>query len=568
MQQPLTQPTYVKDICWLGLTISVFYLLFLGHYPLINPDEARYAEVTREMLANHQYLIPHLNSVIFFDKPILFYWLQSIPLRFFSINPWTIRLIPACFGILTCMITYYCTRYLSGRLTAILSTVILATSPLFFFTSHYANMDLLVAFFMTATLLAFLLASETQNVRLQKWLFISIYPLMSLGVMSKGLIAIVLPGLIITAWLLWTKQWQILRKCQLLKGTWIMLFILGTWIIVTQYQQPTFIHQFFYIQHFQRFLSNTFNNQRSHFFYLPIIVLGLLPWSSLLVQAITYHIKLIYNKQPNYQQSLFLLLWPTVIVLFFSVPHSKIIGYIVPACPPLAILIARYCEYKWQSSTTAELRWTKLTYNGLIIIFTSAILFTPLFDKISSLLPRTEDLYILLATIGILALITLSAKSYAQYCLILMTNSSLLLLTMLFSLQYVDTGSIKPLITLTNQLNTNHDEVVNYYYYYQEVPLTLQHPITVVANWEKKNPLKSDTWKQLFADGLQQSSKPNPHFINFNTFDKQWTSQKRLYVFIRAKILPNFYPNSDRVYIIARYKDAALITNKPAVIGE
>ena len=134
--------TAVFDLLWLSLGLGFIFLFFGSDHALFNPDESRYSEIAREMLASGDFITPRLNDLVFFDKPILYYWLQAFSMKWFGINEWALRFFPAVFGVIGCLCLYLTGYAMFSRKTGVYSALILASSPLYFFASHYANMDL------------------------------------------------------------------------------------------------------------------------------------------------------------------------------------------------------------------------------------------------------------------------------------------------------------------------------------------------------------------------------------------------------------------------------------------
>src|SRR6185312_4499559 len=223
-----------KDILILTVVISLFFAFWLGAYPLLTPDEARYSEVAREMVVTGNYITPHLNGVVMLDKPIFHYWLQATAIKLFGLSEWALRLCPALFGVLGCLFTYIAGRLLFERRTGLLAAIILATSPLYFFSAHYANLDMEIAVLISAALFTFLIAVKYSRLYL---LWIA-YIFAGLAVLTKGLIGIMLPALIIGIWILWQKQWQVLRSMYLWSGLLLVILIASPWYILVQKANP------------------------------------------------------------------------------------------------------------------------------------------------------------------------------------------------------------------------------------------------------------------------------------------------------------------------------------------
>src|SRR5258708_4491212 len=129
---------WYSDLILLTCILGVFFLSLLSSHYLITPDEGRYCEVAREMVVSGDFITPKVNGILFFDKPILFYWLQAASIKLFGATELAVRLWPALFGLMGCLFTYVAGRLLFNRSTGILAALFLAVSPLYYFIAHYA----------------------------------------------------------------------------------------------------------------------------------------------------------------------------------------------------------------------------------------------------------------------------------------------------------------------------------------------------------------------------------------------------------------------------------------------
>ena len=330
--------TAVFDLLWLSLGLGFIFLFFGSDHALFNPDESRYSEIAREMLASGDFITPRLNDLVFFDKPILYYWLQAFSMKWFGINEWALRFFPAVFGVIGCLCLYLTGYAMFSRKTGVYSALILASSPLYFFASHYANMDLEVAVLITACLCCCWVATNDKYATQRPWLLYSAYLFSALAILTKGLIGIVFPAMIISTWIVFTNQWQFIKQMRLFTGLILILAITLPWFYLVQKANPNFLHYFFVIQHFERFISSDFNSKSPIWFYLPIVLLGTFPWVFVIIPAMINASKRCL-KDPSL---LFLLLWAGLIFIFFSTPKSKLIGYILPVIPPLVLITGNY----------------------------------------------------------------------------------------------------------------------------------------------------------------------------------------------------------------------------------
>ncbi len=329
------------------LALSALFVLFfagLGRMSLTEPDEGRYTEIPREMLATGQYLLPHLNGVLYFEKPPLYYWLNALSIKTFGLNEFAARFWSAALGFLGLLLVYALARRMAGRRAALLSAAVLGTSPLYLAMAHLTTIDMTLTFFFTLTLVCFYFAQEDHGrVKHERFYWYAMFVGAALTVMSKGLIGIVLPGAIIGLYLLFSRRWFVLKRVPWVTGILLFLAIAAPWHVVVAMKNDRFLWFYFVREHFLRYLTKLQDRYEPFWFFLPVLAWGLLPWTALLPSSFLDFIR---KHRPGKRHAravdptLFLWLWAIVIVVFFSASDSKLIPYILPALPAFAILAA------------------------------------------------------------------------------------------------------------------------------------------------------------------------------------------------------------------------------------
>ncbi|MDD5285922.1 MAG: glycosyltransferase family 39 protein [Desulfuromonadaceae bacterium] len=328
-----------RDILLLILLCAVPFLLFLGNVPLIDPDEGRYAEIPREMLERGDFITPTLNYVKYFEKPPLLYWLNAASINLFGLNEFAARLPSALSGLATVLATYIIALRLFDRRTALFAALFLATAAGFVIQSRIILTDVLLTFCLTSALGAFIIAA-----RRDKWhrdgaaTWYLFYLFSAFSVLSKGLIGIVFPAGIIFFYILITSEWRILARMRLASGMLLFLAVAAPWFVVVSLQNPEFANFFFIHEHFERFTSTVHGRYQPFWFFLPVLAGTMLPWSFFIPGALGRAWRDRHHESG--QAALFLLIWTLLIFLFFSISGSKLIPYMLPIFPPLAILIA------------------------------------------------------------------------------------------------------------------------------------------------------------------------------------------------------------------------------------
>ncbi|MBW6493976.1 MAG: glycosyltransferase family 39 protein [Burkholderiaceae bacterium] len=324
-----------------GLTTIVVMAWFAGTAwarALMLADEGRYVGVAWEMLRSGNWLTPTLNGLPYFHKPPLFYWITAGALELLGHHEFAARVAPILGATLGAMALFLFLRRWASARTARATLAALLVQPLWFLGGQFANLDMLVAGCITATivLLAHAALSAEQG-QPHRGALAAAYAVAAAGVLSKGLIGFVLPAMAIFFWLLLARRWRLLPRLLWWPGFAIFLALVAPWFVAMQQRFPEFLNYFFIVQQFDRFASTGFNNRQPFWFYPAVLAIFFLPWLPWLARSVRLRY-LPVDSQPAVR--LLMLVWAVAIVVFFSIPRSKLLGYVLPAVPPLAFLVA------------------------------------------------------------------------------------------------------------------------------------------------------------------------------------------------------------------------------------
>jgi 4-amino-4-deoxy-L-arabinose transferase-like glycosyltransferase len=274
----------------------------------------------------------------YFHKPPLFYWLTAISTSALGNNEWAARLptLLSATGVTLGLFAFL--RRWSNRAIALVALVVLVTMPLFFAGAQFANLDTLVAACISGTILCaadVILAFRHQR-HAHRFTLALAYVLAALGVLAKGVIGIVLPALVVGLWLISVRDVRLILRLAWMPGVALFVLIAAPWFIWMQVRYPDFLSYFFIHHHVERFLGSDFNGKQPFWFYGPLFTIVTLPWSTFLPWVLTKE-----PKDPSTSDlRLLFLVWLPSILVFFSIPKSKLIGYALPATPALAALVA------------------------------------------------------------------------------------------------------------------------------------------------------------------------------------------------------------------------------------
>ena len=327
---------------------------------LAEPDEARYAEIPREMLASGDFVTPRLNGVPYFEKPPLLYWTNAASLRLFGETPWAARLPTRLFGLGTVLVLIVGTAGLWGSAAGLTAAILYLAAPAGLVFSRVVLTDAPLTFFFTATLFiarATILRREGRR----PWAFLSALTGLAAagGFLSKGLVAVVLPGAILVLWCLSTRRARHISA--LLFGPALPAFLLAAapWFVLAERRTPGFLQFFFIHEHFQRFATPVAQRAGPIYYFVVVFFAGLLPALPFFFATLkrTRDWRRWRDEDPD---ALFFLLWFAVVFLFFSLSRSKLPPYLLPAFPAAAALAARALFPRRPSANvrTAAWRWS------------------------------------------------------------------------------------------------------------------------------------------------------------------------------------------------------------------
>jgi len=326
---------------FLLLATTAWFVLGNWFWPLLNPDEGRYVGVALEMLHAHEWGTPLLNGMPYFHKPPLFYWLTAACLAIFGENEFAARLTPALAGLLMVGGLFAFLRRFVLPSRALVAGIILAATPLTFGAAHYANLDLLVAAMISTTILcgATAVLLQQQGESATRWI-LAMYLFAGLGFLAKGLIGFVLPGGVLLAWLLAERRYSAIPMLLRISGILLFLVVVLPWLLLMQSRYPGFFHYYLVYQQFERFSQGGFNNTMPVWFYVAVLLATMLPWCGRGLSAIFTRNYWVQERDTSVRRLMWI--WLLLILVFFSIPQSKLVGYILPVLPPLAFIFAEF----------------------------------------------------------------------------------------------------------------------------------------------------------------------------------------------------------------------------------
>lgn len=331
------------------------FLFFYGlnQFGLVGADEPRYAQVAREMLERHDWITPVLGGQPWLEKPPLYYWQAMVAYSMFGVKDWVARLPSALDATLLVLAMYFFLRRfrrgyeLDGALIAASSAGVVGLG-------RAAATDMPLAASFGIALIAWWMWRECGN----RFYLAVFYALLGFGMLAKGPVAPVLAGAVIVLYAMAANDMRFLWRTLWLPGIALFLAISAPWYVAVQIRNPTFFRTFILEHNFARFSSNLYHHRQPFWFYGPVILVALMPWTVFVLAAAARTVRLWWNERmwrqgsaaavPENALSLFALMWLLVPVALFSASHSKLPAYILPAVPAGALLLVEYIRQNIQ----------------------------------------------------------------------------------------------------------------------------------------------------------------------------------------------------------------------------
>jgi 4-amino-4-deoxy-L-arabinose transferase-like glycosyltransferase len=539
-----------KHIIALLLLSYAFFFYGIGDYSLKEPDEGRYAEIPREMNELHDYVVPHLNYVRYFEKPPLLYWTTAASFKLFGTNEWAFRFSNALCAFLCVIFLYFFIRRWFNEQMAFLSSVILITSFSFLAMARIVTTDMLFTLWLFLSLLLFY-----GYYREKKSFFIYLfYMAIAAATLAKGPAALVLMGGTILIFLFTERNFSFITNMKLIKGLAIYLTITLPWIIAISLREKEFLYFFFMDQHILRFLTSKHKRSGPIYYFLPVLFGGMFPWSIFIPRAIA-------NMWKNKELRL-MLIWVFVVFAFFSISGSKLPPYILPLFPPMAIILGYLFHKKWQSRVISRVEIS--IYMVIFLVFGAVALlsqFSPLSTYIQDMsgdntVSIMKDLQVFSLWVSLSSFIIVFFFIFKRFTthiwtFILLSSFSLaIMLGILFNLTVVDKlNTAKTLAMMINGHKSQADYIINYSSYDQTIPFYIKQGITVASyTGELEMGSKYEDAKKIFI-----TEEEFLKLLPSDTTVLFVTKQKRL------KRLQDMFPK--RIRIQGCQNDRCLVTN-------
>jgi 4-amino-4-deoxy-L-arabinose transferase-like glycosyltransferase len=321
---------------WGWIALAAVWFVTIQIRPMLDPDEGRYAEIPREMVASGDWVTPRLDGLKYFEKPVLQYWATAAVYTVVGLSNWSSRLWTVLLGFACLPLVYAWVARLRDRRAALAAVALLALSPYFGIVGHLDLLDAGFTFWMCATVFAFALAqNEAPGCAKERGWMLVCWAAAALAVLSKGIVVFVLAGGTLIAYSVVERDLRPWRRMHFTLGVPLFLALAAPWFILVSLRNADFVPFFFVHEHFQRFLTHEAERVEPWWYFLVLLALGALPWLAALAQGAVAAWR-DSGSTSQFKPLKFLLIFSALTLVFFSMSGSKLATYILPIFPPLA----------------------------------------------------------------------------------------------------------------------------------------------------------------------------------------------------------------------------------------
>jgi 4-amino-4-deoxy-L-arabinose transferase-like glycosyltransferase len=338
----------------------MLFIFWAQAFPITDTVESNYALTAKEMVATSDWLSPHIYGKVWYDKPVLIYWLLALAMKTLGYSELVVRLAPALAGAGGVALIYWFVAKLRSDRAGLIAAALLATSLQYFIISKLIITDSVLFTLNAAALVFFYLGYANKNAT-KHW-YLLIYPCLGLAVLTKGPVGVILPGLIILTFLAWQKNWPELRQMRIGVGLLLFSGVALPWYLLMYLQHgQAFLQTFFGIHNYLRATVSEHPRDNVVYYYPLLFVVSTLPWTGLCFGGIGAGWR---QSRKRHDLSLFLLIWAGVFAVFYSLMATKYPTYIFPLLFPVMVLTAFYLEDRLEQNDF-KLGW--LVGGGLLL---------------------------------------------------------------------------------------------------------------------------------------------------------------------------------------------------------
>jgi 4-amino-4-deoxy-L-arabinose transferase-like glycosyltransferase len=532
------------------LSLALLHFAGLGTIPLMDPDEGRYAEIPREMLATGDFVTPHLNGVAYLEKPPLYYWGSAASMAVLGQDEFGARFFGASVALLGVLLAWWMGSELAGPRTGMYGALLLSTTLYHYVIGRLNATDMTVGVMLVLAIFPSYLHLSGRRAS-RGWLYLG-FAGAGLAFLAKGLIGVVFPAAILFLWAVLAKRPRALLKLFSPAGIAIFLAIVLPWLVLVTRANPDFLHFFFVREHFQRFSTERIHHRAAPFwFFFPIVAGGLVPWLAFLpagLRACRESAGAFLEREDRR----FLAVWILFVLGFFTLSSSKLPTYMTPIFPPLAVFGGRLLacwEARGEHAPPARLPLAAAA------LLAAGILLAPRFAQDA---PRAAEwaplvLPSCLAILAFGAAPLLARRAGAGRAVL---ASAAMLGLFLFSLNRPAAALIganrsgKQIAEILNREMRAGDALVQFRAYVQSVPF-----------YTKRRSILVEQVGEL-EYGMRCATDRCDWYLDRAAFDNLWRSDRRVFCIFNRDCMPLIEAEYPRHRLLLRSRRGILVVNR------
>jgi 4-amino-4-deoxy-L-arabinose transferase-like glycosyltransferase len=559
-QAPAAETPWQRDVLILVLIFGGLLAFRLGSTPLANPDEGRYAEIPREMVASGDWVTPRLDGVPYFEKPPLMYWIVAACERTLGPSEWSVRLAPALFALGGILAAYGAARRIYGRDAGFWAAVVLGTSLLYLALGHLVLLDVPLSALMSATLFCFILGVREKPGAARRLFFYGLYASSALATLTKGLEGFLVTGAVMFLWLLVFNQWGRLRPLYLPGGIALFLAIAAPWHFLVAARNPGWARFYFIYEHWERFTDKGHGRYQPFWFFIPVVILGVFPWTGFLWSSLRDALAGGWLRRRENADAWFFATWAAFIFLFFSASQSKLVPYILPLFSPLAVLTGRWLAGAVRRPDSfARMKVGLRTFGFLCGLLAAALCVAVLRpglirdpDQAQALAPFAFVLAAILCVGGIRALVPRGDAGGRGAAVAMTATLAFMVGVLTYAAPIIDQRGTKDIAGVAAALVRPGDRVYHYHGFFHDFTYYSGRVVGLVGY--------RDELELQFLDPAERRAR----FIDDEELRRQWAGPGRVFLVARIGDAPPLLADRDlRFHIVGAGPHHYLFSNQP-----
>jgi hypothetical protein len=494
------------------------------------------------------------------------YWAVAACEEILGPGEWSLRLAPATFALGGILTAYAAGRKVYGRAAGFWTAVVLGTSLLYLALGRLLILDMAVSVLMGATLICFILGVREPPGPGRRWLFYGLYASAALATLTKGLMGFLVTGAVMFLWLLIFNQWKRLRPLHLPSGAVLFAAIAAPWHLLVSSRNPGWAHFYLVYEHWERFTKTGHGRTGQFWYFIPVVLLGLFPWTGFLWCSIRDALAGGWARRRENADSWFFATWAAFVFLFFSASQSKLVPYILPVFAPIAVLIGR-----WLAATVSlpdafsRMRWGLRVFGFLCGILAAgacvAVLKPGLIRdgaEAFALRPYAFTLAAILCVGGIRSLVPRGGTGawVGRGAVVAMTATLVFMFGLLCvarsDIQLAAKPGTRSLALLARGIIRPGDRVYHYHNYFQDFPYYTGRLVGLVDY--------RDELELQFLDPADLAAR----FIDDAEFRREWAGPGRVFAVARTRDAGELLADPDlRFHVVASGEGHYLLSNQP-----